>query len=240
MSRWIWILAAIAISTLVYFTIRFGLSPKPVPMMSLTQFTSSEDLGATVYKRLRQFVRQERVLVLGSSPELNEGLEVWSGFMKSALADKMKVDVFFQRRNLPAIPKVGEWELVEFDPSDVLSGKTIEEIKARLQRGHLVLVHTSTIEGTHFVKDSLTRKLDQHLRQPVLSISTFPLVLTPQGESDLQALCLNARDEEGVFKLSCAADRAAKKALRRKPDPSKMWALLERHGLKEYLLFIHR
>lgn len=239
MSRWIWVILSVAISTLVYFTIRYGLNPKPIPLMNLTQFEDLEQMGAVVYKRLRQNMRQERVIIIGSSPEVISEMSVWSGFFKTALADRFKIDVVFQRRGQKEIPKLGDWETVEFDQTEIASGELFGKIKSRLQRGHLVVVHTSTVEGTHLVKSSLSKELDRSLRQPVISISTLPLALDSQAEDDLQALCLNDRDEEGVFRLNCAANRAAKKALKKKPDPTKSWAVLERHGLKEFLLFVY-
>ena len=240
MSRWIWVILSVAISTFVYFTIRYGLNPKPIPLMNLTQFEDLEQMGAVVYKRVRQNMRQERVIIIGSSPEVVSEMSVWTGLLKSALSDHLNIDVVFQRRGLKELPRLGEWETIEFDQVEVVSGQLFEQIKARLQRGHLIVVRTSTIESTHLVKSSLSKELDRALRQPIMSISTLPLALEAQAEDDLQTLCLNERDADGVFRLNCAAHRAAKKALKKKPDPTKTWAVLERHGLKEFLIFVHQ
>jgi hypothetical protein len=241
MSRWIWIAIAVAISTSVYFTIRYGLSPKPIPVINLTSFGNEEEIGAVVYRRLRQNILQERLLILGSNPDLTNPQEVWTGFLKTALADKIKIDVLFQRTNTHSIPQIGAIEIVPFDQTAAVSGKLVVDVKARLQRGHIVVVHATTIEASHLIKNSLSKQLDSVLRQPVLSIATMALAVGKEEEEGIQALCLDAgKDEHGHFRLNCAAMKAARKVKRKKPDPSKMWAVLERHGLKEFLLFVHR
>src|SRR4051812_29027396 len=83
MSRWFWIAASVLISTLIYFTIRYGLSPKPIPVMNLTQFQNEEQIGADLYRRLRQNIRQERLLVLGSSADIPQIQSLWTGFLKT-------------------------------------------------------------------------------------------------------------------------------------------------------------
>lgn len=241
MSRWFWIVAAVLISTLIYFTIRYGLSPKPIPVMNLTEFKNEEEIGAVIERRLHQNIHQERLLILGSGPELKDPQSIWTGFLKTAIADKLKVDVFYQRQNSQAVPQVGDMQFETFDQAQVDSGKLVEDIKARIQRGHIVILHVSTTEASHLIKDSISKKLDSVLRQPVLSISTLPLAIDTKEEEGLQALCLDAdKDEQGHFRLSCAAYKATRKAMRKKPDPAKIWAVLERHGLKEFLLFVHR
>ena len=59
MKRWIWFLVSIFISTGVYFTLRYGLRPKPIPVLNATEFNEAQQIGAVVYKRLRQEIRGE-------------------------------------------------------------------------------------------------------------------------------------------------------------------------------------
>jgi hypothetical protein len=241
MPRWFWILLSVLISTLVYFTIRYGLNPKPIPVMNLTQFDNEEQIGAVLYRRLRQNIRQERLVVLGSSADLANVHDLWTGFLKTAAADQLKIDVFYQRQGPQAVPAEGAMEMAYFDQAMFESGKLVEEIKSRLQRGHLVLVQLTTPEASHLVKESFSKKMDRELKQPVLAISTLPLAIGAKEEEGLQALCLDAsRDETGLFRLSCAAQKAAKKVERKKPDPTKTWAVIESHGFKEFLIFVHR
>src|SRR5262245_22285128 len=103
MKRVLWILLALALSTGVYFTIRYGLRPKPIPILNVTEFSNGEQIGAVIYRRLRQNIRQERLVVLGSLPELAVSADVWNGFLKTAVEDKVRVDAFFQWPNL-AVP----------------------------------------------------------------------------------------------------------------------------------------
>src|SRR3954470_22627530 len=96
-KRWIFFLVSMIVSTGVYFTIRYGLRPKPIPVMNATSFNQPGEIGAVIYRRLRQEIRAERVLLLGSTPELSDYDEVWTGLLKTAAADNVNVPVFFQR-----------------------------------------------------------------------------------------------------------------------------------------------
>src|SRR4051812_29815498 len=84
-KRWVWILVSIFISTGVYFTIRYGLRPKAIPVLNATEFAEVPQIGAVIYKRLRQEIRTEQLLLLGSTPELAGYEDLWVGLLKSAL-----------------------------------------------------------------------------------------------------------------------------------------------------------
>lgn len=222
MARWIWIIAAFCVSTGVYFTIRYGLRPKPIPVMNPTQFENPEQIGVVVYKRLRQNVRADRVVVLGSSPGSEEDGQIWLGFEKAASADKETVVVM---------------PLKEVSDKEALFAKIQEAIQAR----KLVLVTGLTTEVSHLVPDSFVKLLEKSRKHPVHSIAIQRLAVTTPEYDDVQTQCLDATEEEsGHHRLECAAQRVARKYLKRKLAPDQLWGVMERHGLKEYLLFIHR
>lgn len=239
MKRWLWFFASILISTGVYFTIRYGLRPKPIPVMKPSEFASTQEIGAVVYKRLRQEIRAERVLILGSSPALQGYSEVWSGILKSALADQVKIPILFQREGLEPAQPEGPMEVVTFNERMLHSGELLALVKAQMGSGRLVVIHSTTNEVSHLIKDSLSRGLDAISKHPVLSISTLALSLRPEEIESLQTECLN-NEPEGRIKLECVEVRVSRIMLKKKLSPEKFWAVMERHGLKEYLIFIHR
>ena len=221
MSRWIWIIVAFCVSTGVYFTIRYGLRPKPIPVMNPTQFETAEQIGSVVYKRLRQNIRADRVVVLGSSPGTLEDEQIWDGLAKAAMADHEAVDVLAVR---------------DITDREAFFNRIQESVRAR----KLVLVTGVTTEVSHLVADSWTKILERQRKHPVLSIAIQRLAVTTPEYDEVQTQCLDATDDSGVNKLECAAQRVARKYLKRKLAPDQLWAVMERHGLKEYLLFIHR
>jgi len=240
MSRWIWILLALSISTGAYFTIRYGLRPKPIPVMNASAFANVYEIGVVTYKRLRQNVRAERVLVLGSNPEVRDAAEVWSGFLDAALADGAKLTVFTKEGIAPLNPK-GKIQAIPFTQADQDSGALTDRVLARLKASQLVVVHAGTLDVTHLMPNSISHRLDKAVQHPVMSLSTMNLPLAQAQGDDLQAHCLDATpDASGAERLACAAFRAARKVKKKKLDQARIWAASERHGLKEFLVFIHQ
>jgi len=240
MSRWFWILLAVLISTGVYFTIRYGLRPKAVPVLNPTEFQNVKQIGVVLYKRLHQNIRAERIVVLGSSNDVKDYDQVWAGLAESALADKEKL-VFFVREGMKAQPAQEGADVVTFTEEQLRSGTLFQEMKARLQRKQLVIVHAWTPEVTHLVKDSVSQRLDRVVGHPVLSLSTLRFAVDEAAAGDLQPQCLDASPgADDQHKLSCAAYKVARKFLKKRLDTAKIWAVAERHGLKEFLVFIHQ
>lgn len=221
MSRWIWVIVAISISTAVYFTIRYGLRPKPIPVLNPTHFENAEQIGTSIYKLLRQNVRADHLVLLGSSPGMEEDALIWDGFAKAAAVDRESVETIV---------------LKDVTDRAVMLSQIREWIKAK----KLVLVRGLTPEVSHLVKESWSKYFDRELKHPVLSISTMRLAINPEEYDDVQTQCLDPDDDTGLRKLDCAAQKVARKYLKRNLAPEKLWAVMERHGLKEYLLFIHR
>ena len=238
MKRWIWFVVSILISTGVYFTIRYGLRPKPIPVLNPTEFTEAPQIGAVVYKRLRQEIRAEEVMLLGSTSELQDYQEVWAGLLKTALANQVKVDVIFQREGLQS-PLGDLIEVIPFSEGMIHSGDLVNLVKARMRAGHLVVIHGATLAVSHLIKDSLSRGIDAASQRPVLSISVLALSLKPEEQDALQTQCLSVETDYNM-RIECAEARVGKALLKKKILPGKIWAVMERHGLKEYLIFVHR
>lgn len=243
MSRWLWILLAVFISTGVYFTIRYGLRPKPIPVLDPTDFTELRQIGVVIYKRLHQNVRAERLVVLGSSDEVKNYEQVWTGLIESAIADKEKL-VFFLEEGLKPLANPENAEVVNFNEAQVASGSLYEEVARRLQRKQLVIVHARTVRSSHLVKDSLSLKLDPVVKHPVLAISETKLAVAESDVNNLYPQCVLVPSDPGdpadLTRLKCAAYKVARKFLKKRLAPDRIWAVVERHGLKEYLVFIHQ
>lgn len=190
--------------------------------MNPTQFENPEQIGIVVYKRLRQNVRADMLVLLGSSNGAQEeDAKVWDGFEKAAAADR-EATVSFKSGDFP--------------DKEQLFKKVDDELKAR----KLVIIRGLTPEVSHFAENSLSRQLDSQRKHPVLAISIQRLAINKADADDLQTQCLDTESESGHRKLDCAAQKVARKYLKRKLEADKLWAVVERHGLKEYLVFIHR
>ena len=240
MKRIVWILIALISSVGVYFTIRYGLRPKPIPILNPTHFENPEQIGAVMYRRLRQNLRAEQLLVLGSHKDIPQSAEIWNGFLKTAMADKMKIDQFYQWPNVPLPTTAGQLQTIYLQDADVASDELLKNIHQSIQRGSVVIVNAPTQEATHLVQGSLSRRLEKLPNIPVFSISIVPWAINAEATKVFAEDCSNPDATENANKmLNCAVYRLSKKFLRKKLDPSQSWAAAERHGLKEYLLFIN-
>ena len=207
--------------------------------MSPTEFSDLEQIGAVIYKRLRQNVRAEHVVLLGSSPNVQDDFRIWSGFLKAATADGEKI-VYFSPRGFPPVPANPAWESLQYEGTAIKADELLNQIKERLAAKRLIVVHAPVQDVSHFVKTSLSRQVDRIAQHPVLSISSLRFALSREEQDSLQSHCLDTQSEnEGENRLSCASQKVSRKYQRKNLDASKIWAVIERHGLKEYLVFVH-
>ncbi len=173
--------------------------------MAPTQFQNAEEIGAIVYKRLRQNIRADHVVLLGSSPGSEEDAQIWAGFEKAALADQETVEVM---------------SLKEVSDKEAFFAKVQESVKAR----KLVLIHGLTTEVSHLVPESFVKQIEKSRKHPVLAIAIQRLAVTTPEYDDVQTQCLDATEEEsGHHKLECASQRVARKYLKRKLAPDQLW-----------------
>ena len=76
-----------------------------------------------------------------------------------------------------------------------------------------------------------------------MAISTLAIKPVVEAHDRLQSPCLDpVSQQDGNVRLTCTSLRVMKTLLKKKPEPDKgpIWAVMERHGLKEFLLFVQR
>ena len=207
--------------------------------MSPTDFAELDQIGSVIYKRLRQNVRAERAVLLGSNQDFKDDRNIWAGFLKAAATDGEKIIYYAPKGMGPALRNPA-WETVEYDEAEALSGDLLSKVRSLLKARRLIVLHAPTKQVSHLVSASLAHQLDKLVQHPVLSISTLRFALSPEEHDSLQTECLDAqRENEGTNRLSCASQKVSRKYQRKNLDAKKLWAIIERHGLKEYLVFIH-
>jgi hypothetical protein len=239
MPKWIWIVLAFILSTSIYFSIRYGLRPKPIPQLNPTVFETPEQVGIVTYRALRASLRQERVLVLGSSLVIAKYPEIWDGFVKAATEDHVKIDVVFAREGLVSPVTLAPEIVKKVKPEELGTEAFLNQVKSTYARGELALIYLMNDEATHLIAGTVTRKLSELPNLPVISISMLPMALREQEMEALVPHCLDPRSEDKPEeKLGCAAARISRRYLRKKLPTDKWVAAIERHGLKEYLLFV--
>ncbi len=239
MPKWIWVFLALGISSGIYFSIRYGLRPKPIPQLNPTVFDSPDQIGVVTYRALRASLRAERVLVLGSDTAIQGYQDIWNGFVHAAVADGIKMDTVFERSDLQIPEALKTAKVSEVKPEEIMSAEFTKEIQNAYQSGEMAVIQILNIEATHLTPGTLTRRLQQLPNLPVISISMLPLAVNQQGLDQLEPRCVDPRnDDKPEDRFACAASRISRRYLRKHLPADKWVAAIERHGLKEYLLFI--
>lgn len=239
MPKWFWALLAFSISIGIYFSIRFGLRPKPIPQLNPTVFDNPEQIGVVTYHVLRGPLRQERVLVLGSAPAIPNYDAIWDGFVKAALADGLKLDNLFQREGLVTPSALADKKVRTVKAADLLQKSFLSEVQAGYQHGEIELLQLMNLEATHLILGTVTRKLQELPNLPVMSVSMLPMAIRQEDLEQLQPVCVDPRaDGNPEERLGCAASKISRKYIRKRLPHDKWVAAIERYGLKEYLLFV--
>lgn len=239
MPKWMWVALALGVSSGIYFSIRYGLRPKPIPLLNPSNFERPDQIGVVTYKALRPSLRQERVLVLGSTQLISGYESIWDGFVRAAVADGVKIDSVFERADLN-MPEALKNSLVHSVTAvELESPAFVNDVKNAYQRGEMALIHILSLEATHLIAGTVTNRLQALPELPVVSISMLPMAVRQEDFEQLQPHCVDPRRENiGEARLWCEASRISRIYLRKHLSTDKWVAAIERHGFKEYLLFV--
>lgn len=235
----IWIPLCVVVSFALYFSLKWGLKPKPIPQINPSQFEISEQIGAVVYRRLRPALRQEKMVVLGSAPWVRDYEHVWNGFIAAAREDKWKIDLLYEDPSLRPIKEfdgLNRKNLTWPEPTPELAA----ELKQHLQFGHLIIIHTTFNHSAHRTESSLSKELEVALKRPWTSISMLGLAVNEEELNALQPKCEDpispaTRNDY----VACAAAKVSRNSFRKRLATDKLWAAMDRHGLKDYFLYVH-
>lgn len=241
MPKWMWVALSLALSSGIYFSIRYGLRPKPIPLLNPTVFDRADQIGIVAYRALQPSLRQERILVLGSTPSLPEYEAIWDGFIRAAIADGVKIDSVFERADLKLPESLKNFSGVHtVSEADLASPDFVKQVMNAYQRGEMALMQVLSLEATHLIAGTVTNRLQALPELPVVSVSMLPLAVRQEDFEQLQPHCLDPRDDAAASesRLWCAASRISRSYLRKHLTADKWVAAVERHGFKEYLLFV--
>lgn len=224
---------------MVYLTIRYGLRPKPIPIINPSVFSTPEEIGKATYHALRSAIRAEKVVVFGSTSLIPQYPQVWDGLVRAALDDHVRIDVVFARSDLGLPPSAVGLHLQQVSPESLSTSEFLKDVTSAYHRGQLALLYLMNLESSHLMKDSVTRKLQELPNSPIVAISMLPFGVRSEDVDQMNTQCLDPRDQDdGEQRLACAVARISRRYLRKKLPQDKWVGAVESHGLKEYLLFV--
>lgn len=241
MPRWLWILLTFIISSGIYLSVRYGLRPKAIAMINPTVISEPSEMGALVYRRIRESIRTEKILFFGYND-----VKIFSvpfiGFVKTAAADGLTYKTVIEVANGTKSDELSNilsplmaayWRVV---PPEKLA-VTLREVLANNQTA-IVIVPVE--EATHLERTGLIKHVEGELKSPIMAINFLPFYVSEAELNKRNFDCMKSKEEmTAKDKLDCASYKISRKFLRKKLDEAKFFIALEWHGLKEYLAYLH-
>lgn len=239
MQKYFWVFLSLFFVVVLFFTIRFGIRPKPQAQINPTTFSEMKEIGAVVYRRLFSVFRKERLVVLGTNPLLPESEEIWRGLFLTAKSDRQAWDILLQEPELKAIRPTQGMKVIPASWSREPE-KWLPKIRQWLEEGQSVVIHSVTSMTSQTAQEAAIHVLEKGLGRPVFTISLLPFAVNEQQASLLQPPCPEDKQGQGQAPLGCAAQRVSQKFFRKELSKDELIAVMEKHGVMDYLLFVHR
>lgn len=242
LNKWgslLWIPFAFALSFSVYFVVKWGLKPKPIPEFNPTKFESMEQIGAVAYRRLRAALMQEKLLVIGSNPWLRDYEKVWNGLIAAAREDKWNIDVLYEDQALAAIQNFSGLKRQQLSLPDISNPMT-QELKSHLMYKHILVVHTTFNHSAIKGEGSWRAEIEGVLKRPWTTVTMLGFGTNEAEIEALQPACIDHLEPATKEQyLACSAVKISRQYLRKKLSTTDYWAAMQRHGLKDHYLFVH-
>lgn len=226
----------------VYFALTFGLTPKPIPIISWSHFESPQDFGASVYKRLRIEILGQNLVFLGVLPERQDHYLAWKGLFDSLEAEN-KFEHIIVDNSLPYKELIPSTEVISMIDNQAAVLNTIKDIIATKKRVAIIL---PTTYMSYLVKDNFHALLSRSLYDEndghrldvdwmTFSLSSFPI--KREDEAAMEIPCnTEVKDPAGSGALGCVVVMKARSLYRQKERiEGKLPGVLDQIGTKEYL-----
>lgn len=196
-----------------------GFGPKPISHMSSSRFQSPEEIGATVYRKLRPFLRESQVWFFGDT-ELGANSRVWQGLLDTARADQE--------------------EIVVVSLSEAKAGDLLAQLQPA-SAAHKVQAFAVRVQDLQpFELGNFIHQLRRDWVTPHVAITLAPLAVTTEEVEQLSPACpQTAAQLSAQERLACASLRNSKRGLRRKFSADQWVAAMDQLGMADFVLYIH-
>ncbi len=224
------------------FMIYYGVQPRPIPKIKLSQFDSPTVLANSLLLRLREEIKMNSVLFLGVEPEHPEQLQVWRMFLNKNQDSGSRFDVIVIDQYLNAATLFPEATVLNTKAETDSLAQGIDKATAA---GKRVAVITASIYSSQLISGnvisnfrSLSAKSSPGTTDKIpmsLSIVDFPRD-RGQEKSMLHPCVVEGVDQTGLGPIGCMTVQTARgNYLKRYPFGS--WVgLVNQVGLKDYLV----
>lgn len=228
MIKWIFTVAGLLVAAGLFLALKYGVAPRAVPLIKATAVKSLEEAGVLVYRRLRQDIRAQKIIVAGSLPGQMSYEKFWQGFVLGAQSDGAGIS---QVLGVSGMIPFREAQVMTYKelPLDLIFSSAIDA-KNALNRQ---LYYLPTPVMSHLIKGGLSEKMDQ-ARTPRVSIALHTF---RAKKEQILVSCPSISEDSFLKKMDCLSAKVTHDNYRKKLNPTKRYITLYRYGKFDYIAF---
>ncbi len=245
--KWIWIVIAGVVAGLALVLVKMGaVAPKSLPLIKPTQFHQAGDIGKNTYRRLRQEIGQQKILIFGIATENLRHSQALEGFLAEAASeDRPFVEVWCEKGVLPDEQST-KLKCLSFemnDPTNAGTSKLLKQLDispafesdGRVTGGTILLI-VPQLYSTHLLPINPIKSWEESIGQKLMSITLAGMAVRFEQMGKLDPICLGSeRDQHGVMDLGCTMRRYSQNMIRKPWPAGTLVYQLLLEGEKDYL-----
>ncbi len=241
-KRIYWVLVLLVAISGLGIMIYYGVQPKPIPKIKLSQFESPRVLANSILLRLREEVRNNSVVFLGVEPEHPEQMQVWREFLSQNQEAGSTYQIVVVDENLNAAKLFPEATVL----NTKLQLQTLADgIQKATSMGQRVAVITASLYTSQIIFGNLVHAYKEILKKKEQTANEFmPLSFSivdfprarEQEKSMLHACIVDGVDQTGMGPFGCVIVQMSRANYRKRYNPGSGVGLVNQVGLKDYLV----
>ncbi|MCB0407865.1 MAG: hypothetical protein KDD34_06650 [Bdellovibrionales bacterium] len=226
--KWVFTAATAVIVLTLFFAFKFGMKPRPQPLINPTEVKNLKEAGVLVYRRLRQDVRSVPTLAAGSLPMIPDYQNFWQGFILGAQNDGAKF------HKILTIPGMSLFQEASIIPTEVTSLEAFQNWVP--QTNEKTFLYLPTTEVTHINKNGLIKSFESR-KQRTYAITLHKFFASKKQLSQQSLSCEDINSASMLQQLDCLAEQVTRSQFRKKLDTNKNYIALYRYGIADYVAF---
>lgn len=241
--KWIyWSLIAAVLMSGIGVSVYFGIQPKPVPKIDLSGFENPEEMGSSLFKRLRLEIQSMPIIFLGVIPEQKVHYQIWQEMLKTSSEPGWKYDLIVVEKNLPHLDILVQGSSSQVETMDLK--EDLERLAAGLKKASTekkrIAVIAPSIYISNLLKGNIADRLKNEFSIKAISFSTSTFPLNADQEKNMDIPCvLNQEDRSGAGQLGCFIVNSARTMYRKKKVIGKYPGAVNQIGSQEYLVIFN-
>ena len=219
------ILSLLGIAVPLFFIIKFGVNPRPKPIIKPSNFDSFEKIGSVLFNQLARDIENHPIVAIGVSDP--DDLKIVDGFIVQSIKAQKSFDeviVLINQKVLFDVPT----EHMPYENKE----KVVSYLNEKLSYGQKIVVIARNWDTPHFQQNSFVENLE--IKDSILSITAT------RGSINLNELkqdCSGVGYSPDNIKISCIAYMQSTK-LPKIADRNRNMISAERYGLRDYVFTV--